>query len=138
MKKILSFFLVAGLFVACDDSAKKETTTETKTETTTDAKGTEADSKMSTTTTTTTSVEVPRFDDAEVQKMAEEYAAYINEGSTIGADAAKQEAYAKKGADWTAKSQPIMTKLATTPKEFEKWTAFQAALGKAQMANMPK
>jgi hypothetical protein len=85
MKKILSVFLVASILVACDDS-KKEPTTPIDTKTDTAATTTTADSKKETPTTTTTTttttapapagLEVPKFTDPEVQKFAEDYAAY--------------------------------------------------------------
>lgn len=132
MKKILSVFLVAGILVACDDSKKEEkttTTTET-TETKTDGKDAPADTKVSTTTTTTTSVEVPKFADADVQKLATEYAAFMADPA-MASDPAKAQ-------EWATKSQSAMTKLAASPDELKKWNDFMMNLSKAQMDKMPK
>jgi hypothetical protein len=136
MKKFLSVFLVAGILVACDDSKKSETKTETTTETKADAKGTDADSKVSTTTTTNTSVEVPKFSNDEITKMAQDYAAFMSESASMSSDPAKMEEYTKKATEWGTKMQTAMTKF--TPEDVTKWTEFTTALAKAQTTKMTK
>ncbi|MBK7884243.1 MAG: hypothetical protein IPJ81_10950 [Chitinophagaceae bacterium] len=132
MKKILSVFLVAGILVACDDSKKKllttttgTTTTESKTDTasvTTPA----ADSKTTTTTTTTTAapagLEVPKFTDAEVQKFAEDYAAYAAMAIKWKDDMSKLEEINTTRGALTARQVDLATKkkLPKTPEEQDK------------------
>ncbi|MBK7883634.1 MAG: hypothetical protein IPJ81_07370 [Chitinophagaceae bacterium] len=70
------------------------------------------------------SIEVPKFKDPEVQKLAEEYAIFFMESYTLANDASKAEAYTKKAQDWGERMQQIIPKLSESPEEMKKFTDF--------------
>ncbi len=121
MKKLLSAFLIVGTLVACKDSKKNDATTATDTKT--EIKG---DVKIG------ASADVPKFEDADVQKMAEEYANFVK--GYASADPAKVADYAKRAQDWANKMQAPMQKLAANPEEMKKFTDFMDAMAKEMIS----
>lgn len=108
--------LISLLAVACKDKKedKKEepTTAPTTTPTTTEP----------TTTTTPPATDVPKFSDPEVQKFANDYAAFINEYKAGMNDPAKLADLTQKLQDWSKKSTDIGVKLASKPEEAAAWS----------------
>ncbi len=149
MKKILSAFLIAGILVACDDSKKDEPKDTPAADTTKAAAGDTKTSEPATGGDTTkaaagdtktsepaaASADVPKFADAEVQKMADEYAAFMKDAMNMQKDPSKAADYAKKAQEWSTKTQDLMKKLASNPEELKKWSDFAMKLAQA---NMPK
>lgn len=123
--------LVSLMAVACKDKKedKKEepTTTQPTTEPTTTPTTTEPAP------TTTNADGVPSFSDPEVQKFANDYAAFIKEYKAGMKDPAKLSALAQKMQDWSKRATEIGTKLATSPDEAKKWTDWTMAIAKEFM-----
>lgn len=123
--------LVSLMAVACKDKKedKKEepTTTQPTTEPTTTPTTTEPAP------TTTNADGVPSFSDPEVQKFANDYAAFIKEYKAGMKDPAKLSALAQKMQDWSKRATEIGTKLATSPDEAKKWTDWTMAIAKELM-----
>lgn len=124
MKKILSVFLVAGILTACDDTKKEETTTTTTTDSTTVTKTDEKmeEKKEATTTTAEVKLEVPKFTDADVQKFADEYAAFVTTAGKLKAD--NVDEYSKKNVEFTKRKGETELKLTKTPDEEKKFEEF--------------
>jgi hypothetical protein len=133
MKKLFSMLALFSLLaVACkdkkDDKTPEPTTTPTTTEPTTTPTTTEP-------TTTTTVPGVPKFSDPEVQKFANDYAAFMAEYKAGMNDPAKLADLTQRLQDWSKRSTDIGMKLATKPEEAKAWADWMLA-----MANdiMPK
>lgn len=135
MKKVLFGLSVIGMTAMV--SCKKE---EAKTE---DAPATEVTATeetpatTETTEVTTATVEVPKFSTPEMQKFADDYAAYYAEAlaASKSGDAAKITALQTKGQEWATKTTAAMSKM--TPEDAQKWSAFATALAQEQ-ANAAK
>jgi hypothetical protein len=130
MKKLLLVLTIAGVITACkskktDEKKPEETTTTAPTTTTT----TEP-------TATTTISGVPTFSDPEVQKFANDYAAFITEYKAGMKDPAKLAVLAKNMKEWSSKGQSISMKLATKPEEARAWAEWWLACSKDLMPAM--
>jgi len=126
MKKLLLTAILAASFVACDkkaettadSSASEPTKTETPAET--PAKADEAPSGTST----------PKFSSPEVQKVADEYAAFVKEyvAAYKSGDATKIQALVAKQQEWGTKMTSAMSSM--TADDVKAWTDFTQQLGK--------
>jgi hypothetical protein len=122
MKKLLSILAVAVIMVSCNNkkSEEKSATTDTTVKTTETTTG--GDQTTTTTTTTTTNNQgVPSFSDPEVQKFANDYAAFLDEYKKGLKDPARMADLTKSMQDWSSRSQSIGMKLANNPDEAKKW-----------------
>ena len=129
MKKVLFGLSVIGMTAMV--SCKKE---EVKTE---EAPATEVTATEETPAeTTTATVEVPKFSTPEMQKFADEYAAYSAEAMAAAksGDAAKITALQAKGTEWATKTTAAMSKM--TPEDAQKWSTFATALAQEQANSM--
>ncbi|HRG81509.1 MAG TPA: hypothetical protein PLO99_03285 [Chitinophagaceae bacterium] len=127
MKKLFAVLAIAGVMVACNNKKKDE-------------KAPEKDTTSTTTTTTTTTTEttpapagVPTFSDPEVQKFANDYAAFMAEYKAGMSDPAKLAELSTKLQDWSKRSTEIGMKLATKPEEAKAWADWVMALSKDMM-----
>ena len=134
MKKVLFGLSVIGMTAMV--SCKKE---EVKTEEApaTEVTATEEVPAETTMETTTATVEVPKFSTPEMQKFADDYAAYYAEvfAASKSGDAAKITALQTKGQEWATKATTAMSKM--TPEDAQKWSTFATALAQEQ-ANAAK
>lgn len=129
MKRVLSLIAIIGIMASCNN--KKEKTEETTTDTTA---ATTQDPATTTTTTTTVAPGVPTFSDPEVQKFANDYAAFIEGYRTGMADPAKAQELSKQMQEWSTKSQTIGMKLAQNPEEAQKWSEWMLAISRSMGA----
>ena len=127
MKKLFAVLAIAGVMVACNNKKKDE-------------KAPEKDTTSTTTPTTTTTTEttpapagVPTFSDPEVQKFANDYAAFMAEYKAGMSDPAKLAELSTKLQDWSKRSTEIGMKLATKPEEAKAWADWVMALSKDMM-----
>ncbi len=135
MKKFLAILAIVGVMVSCKDNKKEEPTTTDPTTTTTDAPTT-TDEPTTTTTdagSTTTSEDVPKFSDPDVQKMANDYAAFMSEYKAGMNDPQKLVGLTKRMQDWSSKLSEISTKLASKPEEAMAWSDWLAKMSKSIM-----
>lgn len=135
MKKVLFTLSVIGLtaMVSCKkEEAPATEVTATEVTATEETPVTEAPAE-----TTTASVEVPKFSTPEMQKFADEYAAYTAEVIAVSksGDAAKITALQTKATEWATKTTAAMSKM--TPEDAQKWSTFATALAQEQ-ANAAK
>jgi hypothetical protein len=134
MKKLFAILAIAGVMTSCkdkkEDKKTDETTVTTPTDNTTTTTTTTPDN---TTTTTTTTPGVPSFSDPEVQKFANDYAAFVAEYKAGMKDPAKLTALSKSMQDWSTKSQSIGMKLAKSPEEATKWSNWVMQINKELM-----
>lgn len=134
MKKLFAILAIAGVMVACNNKKKDEKKPEgdsTATTTTTTPTTTEP-----TTTTTTTPSGVPTFSDPEVQKFANDYAAFIAEYKAGMKDPAKLMELSKNMQDWSTRATSVGLKLASKPDEAMAWANWITALSKEIMPEM--
>lgn len=110
--------LVSLLAVSCK-SKKEEKKEETPT---TQPTTTPTTTEPTTTPTTTTDSGVPKFSDPEVQKFANDYAAFIAEYKAGMNDPAKLADLTQKLQDWSKRSTDIGLKLASKPDEAVAWS----------------
>lgn len=125
MKKFLCVIALSGVLFACNNEKKEEKKTE---ETTTQP----ADVKPADTapTTTTTTSDAPTFSDPEVQKFANDYAAFIKEYKAAEGNPAKLAELGKNMQDWSVRSQAIGQKIAANPAEAQKWAQWWMEVSK--------
>ena len=128
MKKLFFVVAIAGFMTSCKDKKDEKKMEES---TTTTPKMDEP--KMETTTSTSG---VPTFSDPEVQKFANDYAAFIANYKAGMKDPSKMADLTKNMQEWTTKSQSIAMKLAQTPDEAKKWAEWATALSKELMSSM--
>jgi PBP1b-binding outer membrane lipoprotein LpoB len=132
MKKIFSMLaLVSLLTVGCKD--KKEDKKEEPTTTPATTEPTTTPTTTDPAPTSNNADSVPSFSDPEVQKFANDYAAFVKEYKEGMKDPAKLTALAQKLQDWSKRATEIGTKLATSPDEAKKWTDWTMALAKEMM-----
>lgn len=133
MKKVFAVLALAGVMASCNnkkkDEPKPEGDTTTTTTTTTEAP---------TTTTTTTTTGVPTFSDPEVQKFANDYAAFIAEYKAGMSDPAKLADLSAKMQDWSKRSTDIGMKLAAKPEEAQAWANWVMEITKDMMPGTTK
>ncbi len=115
MKKVFAVLALVGVMVACNNKKKEEKTT----------------GKDSTATTTTTTNDqnttsnmngVPKFSDPEVQKFANDYAAFIEQYKAGIKDPTKLADLTKNMQDWGTRATSVGLKLASKPDEAKAWT----------------
>ncbi len=127
MKKLLALLALAGVLVSCGNKKKDNPTpTDDTTTTTTTTTPTE-------TPTTTTTTSVPKFSDPDVQKFADDYAAFITSYKAGMGDPAKAVELAKSAEEWSKKSTEIAMKLATNPEEAKAFSEWILALANEMM-----
>ncbi len=129
MKKVFAVLALVGVMVACNNKKKEDKKPEgkdtTATTTTTDNTTTTTDN-----TTTTNTSGVPTFSDPEVQKFANDYAAFVNEYKAGLKDPAKLMELTKSMQDWASRASSIGMKLANNPEEAKKWADWTTAISK--------
>jgi hypothetical protein len=129
MKKILFVIAVACFIASCKDKKDEKKVDDTMvTPTTTEPSALE--------TTTTPATGVPSFSDPEVQKFANDYAAFIANYKAGFKDPSKMADLTKNMQDWSAKSQSIGMKLASKPEEAKKWADWVMAINKELIPSM--
>jgi PBP1b-binding outer membrane lipoprotein LpoB len=129
MKKVFAVLALVGMLASCNNKKKDEKKPEGDTTATT------------TTTTTTTTTEnppantngVPTFSDPDVQKFANDYAAFISEYKAGMSDPAKLADLTAKMQEWSKKSTEMGMKLATKPEEAKAWADWVMTLTKDMM-----
>lgn len=126
MKKLLLTAILAASFVACDKKAETPTDANT-TEPTTAETPAETPTKTEEPTAATST---PKFSSPEVQKVADEYAAFVKEyiAAYKSGDATKIQALVAKQQEWGTKMSSAMTSM--TPDDVKAWTDFTQQLGK--------
>ena len=129
MKKLFAILAIAGLMTACKDKKKDEKKAD-ETTTTTPATTTPTEN---TTPATTSMSGVPTFSDPEVQKFANDYAAFVQEYKAGMKDPAKMVALAKSMQDWSGRTTSIGMKLASKPEEAKAWADWLVACSKEMM-----
>ncbi len=129
MKKLFAVLAIAGVMVACNNKKKDEKKPEGDTTTTT----TTPPVTEPTTETTPAPAGVPTFSDPEVQKFANDYAAFMAEYKAGMSDPAKLAELSTKLQDWSKRSTEIGMKLATKPEEAKAWADWVMALSKDMM-----
>lgn len=134
MKKVLFGLSVIGMtaMVSCKkEEVKTEEAPATEVTATEETPATETTAE-----TTTATVEVPKFSTPEMQKFADEYAAYSAEAMAAAksGDAAKITALQAKGTEWATKTTAAMSKM--TPEDAQKWSTFATALAQEQANSM--
>lgn len=125
MKKFFAVLALVGVLASCKDKKKDEAKpeTETTTETTTENSGN----------TTNNTSGVPTFSDPDVQKFANDYAAFIAEYKAGMNDPAKLAELSKSLQDWGTRSTEIGMKLASKPEEAQAWANWVMELTKDMM-----
>jgi len=139
MKKFFAVLAIAGVMVSCNNKKKDEKKPDGDTTTVTTNTTTTGDNTTTTTTTTTTGV--PNFKDAEVQKFANDYNAFIDQYLAGYKDPAKMAELSKSMQDWSSRASSISMKLANDPEEAKKWTDWAMMISKKvqdAMSNMNK
>jgi|GEM_PF-677499 len=127
MKKLFAILAIAGIMASCSNKKKEEKTSATDTTTKTTENKMDADQK--TVPTTTTNVEgVPSFSDPEVQKFANDYAAFLSVYKAGLKDPAKFAELSKTMQDWAARSRSVGLKLASNPEEAQKWAQWASVI----------
>ena len=120
MKKFLAILAVAGLMISCNNKKSEEKTSNSDTTVKT-TENTGGAQNNTTTTTTTNNAGVPSFSDPDVQKFANDYAAFLEEYKKGLKDPAKMADLTKSMQEWSTRSQEIGVKLASNPDEAKKW-----------------
>jgi len=134
MKKILAVLALAGVMASCNNKKKDEPkpegdTTTTMTPTTTDAPPADAPAATA---------GVPTFSDPDVQKFANDYAAFIAEYKAGMNDPAKLAELSKNMQEWSSKSSEIGMKLASKPEEAQAWANWVMEITKDMMPTTTK
>jgi len=111
MKKVFAVFALVGVLAACNNKKKDENTDKMKDTTTTTTTTPPADNN--TTTTTTSSNEVPSFSNPEVQKWAQDYAAFVDSyiAAYTSKDATKIAQVSSTAANWGQQTASMLSKL---------------------------
>jgi len=123
MKKVFAVLALVGVMTSCNNKKKDEKKPEgdTTTITTNEAPPAEAP---------TTPAGVPTFSDPEVQKFANDYAAFMAEYKAGMSDPAKLADLSAKLTDWSKRSTEIGMKLATKPEEAKAWADWVMTMSK--------
>ncbi len=125
MKKLLLVFALTGLLTACNNKKEdKQPEEKTNGTTTTEPATNNTDATDPAPTSVNAASGVPNFSDPEVQKFANDYAAFIDEYKKVLADPASPRSaeFAMKWSDWASRSMSVGMKLAANPAESKKWT----------------
>ena len=130
MKKLFAVLALAGVMVSCNNKKKDEKAPEKDTTTTTNTTNTTTET---TTETTTAPAGVPTFSDPEVQKFANDYAAFITQYKSGMTDPAKAAELAKSAQEWSKRSTEIAMKLAAKPDEAKAFSEWLMGLAKEMM-----
>ena len=120
MKKILLSLLLFGVLFSC--GKKEESSTENK--------------DKSETVSVRSENNTPEFKDPDVQKLAEAYTELLKEYDNMTPEKAGD--LSQKFQELSAKSQEIAQKLASDPKEAEKFANYLAEISKEIQAKMTK
>ncbi len=123
MKKLLAVVALFSILVACNNKKKEATKTEDNTVVPTTTEPTTTDPSTSATVSG-----VPSFSDPEIQKFANDYAAFITEYKAGIKNPARLEALTKNMQDWSTRGQSIGMKLASNPSEAKKWSDWWLAV----------
>lgn len=133
MKKLLFAIAVTGFLVACNNNKEGEKKVDDSS-TTTSTDQTDNPSEPTTNEPTGDSpvAGLPAFSDPEVQKFANEYAAFISEYKKVLADptSPKTAEFAMQWAQWASKSMSVSMKLASNPEEAKKFSEWSQLITK--------
>ena len=125
MKKVLFGLSVIGMsaMVSCKEEVKTEEAPATEVVAVEETPAAEV---------TTATVEVPKFSTPEMQKFADEYAAYYADMIAVSksGDAAKITELQAKSQEWATKATAAMSKM--SPEDAQKWSTFATALAQEQ------
>lgn len=132
MKKFLTIVLLITVLVSCKDKKETPKADDNNIPATT-IEPTKTEPAI-TTETTVTNIEIPKFKDPEVQKFANEYAAFIKEYKAGSMNPEKAPALNKAAQEWNEKSSKIADKLINTDAdEAMKLSTFLLTLSKEMM-----
>lgn len=131
MKKLFLAITVMGLVTVTSckkEEAKVEDATEQATE---DATTTAEETAEEVDNTTAAVSDIPQFSSPEIQKFAEEYAAYFNEvtEASKSGDAAKIQELSAKSVEWTKKASEWTQKM--TAEDAQKWVEWSQKIAQA-------
>ena len=132
MKKLFFVIAITGIMTSCKDKKDEKKVEDTMTTPSTTEPTTTEPSSLE----TTSVAGVPNFSDPEVQKFANDYAAFIANYKAGMKDPAKMADLTKNMQEWSTKSQSIGMKLASKPEEAKKWTEWVTAISKELMPSM--
>ena len=118
MKKVLLSLLLLGVLFSCGKKEEKNTENTKNSET------------------VSIENEVPKFKDPDVQEFADAYSELSKEYDNMTPEKAGE--LSKKFQELSSKSQEIMQKLASDPKEAEKFTNYMTEIGKEIQTKMTK
>lgn len=127
MKKLFAVLALAGVMTSCGNKKKDEGKTTEGGDTTTQVTTPPAENPPA------NNSGVPTFSDPEVQKYANDYAAFMAEYKAGMSDPAKLADLSTKLQDWSKRSTEIGMKLATKPEEAKAWADWVMALSKDMM-----
>ncbi|WP_300675384.1 hypothetical protein [Soonwooa sp.] len=135
MKKLFLAAAAMGLLsmTACKKDNKVENSTENATEKVTDKAETAGDVMDNVNKSADVASDVPKFSSPEVQKFADDYAAFYKEVAEAAksGDATKIQEMQKKTMDWAQKAQGFTQKM--TPEDIQKWTDWSQKIAKSAM-----
>jgi hypothetical protein len=127
MKKLLVILAITGSVVACNNKSDSKETRKDTSATNTNATTTSPQVTSPENTSTSTSgvtIDVPKFKDPEVQKFADDYAAWVITYRAALKDPAKAQEMQKQSTDWSNRSQALTAKLMADPAEYQKMAMF--------------
>lgn len=130
MKKLFAVLALAGIMASCNNKKKDEPKPESDTTTTTTTTNTDAPPADAPAANT---AGVPAFSDPDVQKFANDYAAFIAEYKAGFNDPAKLAELSKNLQEWSAKATEIGMKLAAKPEEAQAWANWIMEITKDMM-----
>lgn len=128
MKKFLAVLTLVAVMTSCKSKKSDEKKPEETTTAPTDGTTTPTDA-----TTTPATSGVPTFSDPEVQKFANDYAAFMAQYKAGMSDPSKLAELSKSMQDWSTRSTEIGMKLATKPEEAKAWAEWVLAFTKDMM-----
>ncbi|MBS1761074.1 MAG: hypothetical protein JST23_13230 [Bacteroidetes bacterium] len=129
MKKLFTVLAMASVMISCDSKKKESTPGEDKSATTVAPPAAPPSTPAS---------DVPKFSDPEVQKAANDYAAFMAEYIAAKKDPAKLTAMQKDMGEWMDKSEQIHSGLAQKPDEATAWANWAMKLLDEATAEAPK
>ena len=131
MKKLFLAITVIGL-VTVSSCKKEETKVEDATENATEEGAAAAEETAETVASSTaTASDIPQFSSPEIQKFAEEYAAYYNDmmAASKSGDAAKIQELSAKSTEWAKKASDFTQKM--TAEDAQKWVEWAQKIASA-------
>jgi len=124
MKRILLTVVLIASLVACDKKTEANATNENDTTTS----GNVELNAPATPEETSASTEIPKFSSPEIQKVADDYAKFVNEYAEAykSGDTSKIQNLVSMQAEWATKLQSSMKNM--TPEDLKAWTDYMQKL----------